>query len=241
MRRICRLRAAGAKGIFSFAKENIPFGTPRERLRLAVSGLNNSDVSEVKVPRARRSRISIARRFASAPTIRCRSASLVAVQPNSRLPPVSINAASAAMPLFRTQSAAEQTSLAPHDSKARLQDVTICRRFMAKPCTPHPHCAACAVIRATNWQCRGSRGPPRPFSWGCKGDILFPRKRISPFAASPHGVGPEAALPRCTPCALRVQKETALAGCFPPAPEARKLSKLSIWDTYPHFPSFFFG
>ena len=145
------------------------------------------------------------------------------------------------MPLFRKQSAAEVTSLAPHDSKARLQDVTICRRFMAKPCTPHPHCAACAVIRATNWQCRGSRGPPRPFSWGCKGDILFLRKRISPFAASPHGVGPAAALPRCTPCALRAQKETALAGCFPPAPEARKLSKLSIWDTYPHFPSFFFG
>ena len=143
---------------------------------------------------------------------------------------------------FGRQSAAEQTSLAPHDSKARLQDVTICRRFMAKPCTPHPHCAACAVIRATNCQCRGSRGDsPRPFSWGCKGDILFLRKRISPFAASPHGVGPEAALPRCTPCALRAQKETALAGCFPPAPEARKLSKLSIWDTYPHFPSFFFG
>ena len=86
MRRICRLWAAGAKGIFSFAKENIPFGTPRERLRLAVSGLNNSDVSEVKVPRARRSRVSIARRFASAPTICCRSASLVAVRPNHRLP-----------------------------------------------------------------------------------------------------------------------------------------------------------
>ena len=104
MRRICRLRAAGAKGIFSFAKENIPFGTPRERLRLAVSGLNNSDVSEVKVPRARRSRVSIARRFASAPTIRCcaavggsaalrmrhtpcgcRSAHLVEVRSNSRL------------------------------------------------------------------------------------------------------------------------------------------------------------
>ena len=105
VRRICRLRAAGAKGIFSFAKENIPFGTPRERLGLAVSGLNNSDVSEVKVPRARRSRVSIARRFVSAPTIRCcaavggfaalrmrhtpcgcRSASLVAVRPNHRLP-----------------------------------------------------------------------------------------------------------------------------------------------------------
>ena len=105
VRRICRLRAAGAKGIFSFAKENIPFGTPRKRLRLAVSGLNNSDVSEVKVPRARRSRVSIAKRFASAPTIRCcaavggsaalrmrhtpcgcRSDSLVVVQPNFRLP-----------------------------------------------------------------------------------------------------------------------------------------------------------
>ncbi len=104
VRRICRPRAAGAKGIFSFAKENIPFGTPRERLRLAVSGLNNSDVSEVKVPRARRSRVSIARRFASASTIRCcaavggsaalrmrhtpcgcRSAHLVEVRSNSRL------------------------------------------------------------------------------------------------------------------------------------------------------------
>ena len=59
----CGVRAAESKGIFSFAKENIPFGTPRERLRVAVSGLNNSDVSEVKVPRARRCRISVAIRF----------------------------------------------------------------------------------------------------------------------------------------------------------------------------------
>ena len=39
---------------------------------------------------------------------------------------------------FGKQSAAKQTSLAPHDSKARLISVTTCRRFMAKPCTPHP-------------------------------------------------------------------------------------------------------
>ena len=50
VRRICRLRAAGAKGIFSFAKENIPFGTPRERLRLAVSGLNDSYASGMGMP-----------------------------------------------------------------------------------------------------------------------------------------------------------------------------------------------
>ena len=39
---------------------------------------------------------------------------------------------------FGKQSAAGLPSLAPHDSKARLRVVTICRRFMAKPCTPHP-------------------------------------------------------------------------------------------------------
>ena len=39
---------------------------------------------------------------------------------------------------FGKQTAAEQTSLAPHDSKARLRVVTTCRKFMAKPCTPHP-------------------------------------------------------------------------------------------------------
>ena len=92
------------------------------------------------------------------------------------------------MPPPAPQSAAKQTSLAPHDSKARLISVTTRRRFMAKPCTPHPHCAARAVIQAANCQCRGSRGPPLAFSWGFKGAILS-RERMAPFAASPHGVG----------------------------------------------------
>ena len=42
------------------------------------------------------------------------------------------------MPLFRKQSAAEVTSLAPHDSKARLLSGRDSQGFMAKPCTPHP-------------------------------------------------------------------------------------------------------
>ena len=67
---------------------------------------------------------------------------------------------------FGRQSAAEQTSLAPHGSKARLQDITICRRFMAKPCTPHPHCAARAALQATNRQCWGSRGDSPRLSLG---------------------------------------------------------------------------
>ena len=165
VRRICRLRAAGAKGIFSFAKENIPFGTPRERLRLAVSGLNNSDVSEVKVPRARRCRVRTARRFASAPTIRCRSASLVAVQPNSRLPPVSTMRRAQQCRYFAR-------SLPPGKRHSRL---TIVRRGceLSRNVGVHgeamytaPDCAARAVIRAANWQCWGSRGPPLVLSLG---------------------------------------------------------------------------
>ena len=132
---------------------------------MAVSGLNNSDVSEVKVPRARRCRISVAIRFdllllsaAALPVLwQC---GLITVYRCTHQCGERSNAA------FDRQSAAVLPSLAPHDSKARLQDVTICRRFMAKPCTPHPHCAARAVIRATNCQCRGSRGPPLVLSLG---------------------------------------------------------------------------
>ena len=38
------------KGPFSFVKENGPFGTPRERLRLAVSGLDDFYASGMKMP-----------------------------------------------------------------------------------------------------------------------------------------------------------------------------------------------
>ena len=171
----------------------------------------------------------------------CRSASLVEVQPNHRLTEHSSIRRAQQCRYFAG-------SLPPSKRHSRL---TIVRRgcWMCRNVGIHgeamytaPTLRSVCSHSSLNLAMSGVEGPsPRPFSWGCKGDILFLRKRISPFAASPHGVGPEAALPRCTPCALRAQKETALAGCFPPAPEARKLSQLSIWDTYPHFPSFFFG
>ena len=112
------------------------------------------------------------------------------------------------MPLFRTQSAAKQTSLAPHDSKARLQSVTTRRRFMAKPCTPHPHCAARAVIRATNWQCRRSRGPPLVLSLGgVRGIFSFVKENI-PLNRVPHTVwGKAAASSGCSPSAPCAEKE----------------------------------
>ena len=53
--------------------------------------------------------------------------------------------------------------------------------LMAKPCTPHLHCAACAVLRAANLQCRGSRGTPLAFLWGFKRGYSLLRKRIPPL------------------------------------------------------------
>ena len=114
MRRICRLRAAGAKGIFSFAKENPPLGPPRERKGpcpltppLPVCSLKSCNACRIDYLRGGIASLAAngpAKRFASAPTIRCcaavgasdalrmrhtpcgcRSAHLVEVRSNSRL------------------------------------------------------------------------------------------------------------------------------------------------------------
>ena len=110
------------------------------------------------------------------------------------------------MPLFRSQSAAEQTSLAPHDSKARLLSGRDSQGFMAKPCTPHLHCAACAVIQAANCQCWGSRGPPLVLSLGGVRGILSFCEREYPPLPRPH--------------TLWGQKQRCRAA--PPAPYGRK-------------------
>ena len=92
------------------------------------------------------------------------------------------------MPLFRTQSAAEKTSLAPHDSKARLLSDHDSQGFMAKPCTPHPIAQRVQFFKLQTANVRGQGARPLAFSWGSKGDILS-RERISPLSAAPHGVG----------------------------------------------------
>ena len=106
------------------------------------------------------------------------------------------------MPLFRTQSAAKQTSHAPHDSKARLQDVTNCRRSMAKPCTPHliPQAAQLFKIETANAGGRGglpsrSLGGSRgPFShvrewppWCCGAHAAYPSALCAESNRSPEG------------------------------------------------------
>ena len=85
--RKCRLRAAGAKGAILFHKrEWPPLDPPRERFRLAASGLYDLFASGMGMPACGGAAFSVVIRFASASTIRCRSARLVEVQPNFRLP-----------------------------------------------------------------------------------------------------------------------------------------------------------
>ena len=85
------------------------------------------------------------------------------------------------MPLFRTQSAAKQTSLAPHDSKARLIVVTIRRDSWRSHVhrTRTAQCVQSFKLQTANVRGQGAR--PLAFSWGFKGDILS-RERISPLS-----------------------------------------------------------
>ena len=111
------------------------------------------------------------------------------------------------MPLFRTQSAAEKTSLAPHDSKARLLSDHDSQGFMAKPCTPHPHCAARAALQATNCAMCGvkGQGPSRSLG-GPRG--IFSHVREYPPYPQPHTVwGKAAASSGCSPSAPCAEKE----------------------------------
>ena len=123
--------------------------------------------------------LGVATRFVSASIIRCRSAHLVGVYSNSvhRQSPQCGERSNAA---FRTQSAAEVTSLAPHDSKARLRAVTNRRDSWRS----HVHRTYIAQrvqsfkLQTANVGGRG--GLPSPFSGGFKGGILF-GKRIPPL------------------------------------------------------------
>ena len=119
----------------------------------------------------------------------CRSACLVEVQTNFRLLQVSSMRRAPAMPLFRTQSAAEVASLAPHDSKAQLQAVTT-RRDSWRSHVHRTHTAQrVQLFKLQTANVGGRGGAPRPFSWGCKGDILFREREYPPFPRPPHGVG----------------------------------------------------
>ena len=145
-----------SKGIFSRVRE-YPLWNPQRTqgappLDPAIAGLGlegGAQPVEWKYLRggiASLAAIGSARRFASASIIRCRSADLAEVQPNPRLPrhPTLRRAKQCRI---RHAVCRLATVTRASRSKARLRSVTTRRRFMAKPCTPHLHCAARAVIQ----------------------------------------------------------------------------------------------
>ena len=130
--------------------------------------------------------VSVAIRFVSASIIRCRSASLVEVQPNSRLPPVSSMRRAKQCRYFAR-------SLPPSYRHSRLTTV---RRGCKRSRIAGIHGEAMYTALTLRSACShssyklpmsGARGTPLAFSWGFKGAILS-RERMAPFAASPHAV-----------------------------------------------------
>ena len=136
----------------------------------------------IALPIARRCRVSTARRFASAPTPRCRSAHLVEVQPNFRLPPVSTMRRASAMPH-------SVGSLPPSKRHSRLTIVRRgCKRsrlaeIHGEAMYTAPDCAARAALQAANPQCWGSRGTPLAFLLGIQRGYSL-RKENTPFGAA---------------------------------------------------------
>ena len=142
----------------------------------------------------------------------CQSRSGVAESPSTG---TLLNAASEAMPLFRTQSAAEQTSLAPHDSKARLRVVTK-RRDSWRSHVHRIHTAQrVQSFKRPTANVGGRGGCPSSFSGGFKGGILF-EKRIPPLPRAPRQVGTPIQRPwRCkTHAPLSGAKKGAFYGTY---------------------------
>ena len=94
---------------------------------------------------------------------------------------------------FGTQSAAVLSSLAPHDSKARLLSGRDSQGFMAKPCTPHPHCAARVVLQATDCQCAGSRGKAPRLSLGDSKGVFSSEREYPLWCRGAHAALPSRA------------------------------------------------
>ena len=119
----------------------------------------------------------------------CRSADLVEVRSNSRLSPVSTMRRALAMPH-------SVGSLSPDKRHSRL---TIVRRGCNRCRIAGIHGEAMYTAPTLRSACSYSScklpmpgvegGSPRPFSWGCKGDILFREREYPPFPRPPHGVG----------------------------------------------------
>ena len=163
------LRRAGerVKGGYSLSRKRItPFKSPKRKvLTLQASSSKSCDACRLHFPARGIAAFSVAIRFASAPIICCRSAHLVEVQPNFRLPPVSTMRRASAMPH-------SVGSLPPDKRHSRLTIVRRgCKRSRlagvhGEAMYTAPDSAGCAALRAARLQWRGQGARPLAFSWG---------------------------------------------------------------------------
>ena len=152
-------------------------------------------------------------RFASAPTIRCRSAHLVEVQTNLLLPTmhtVSImrTAASEAMPLRQAipgliESEVERSYVRVMNRRQSDSEDRSKSNRLAPKNSRHPIRQAPQLFKLQSCNAGVKGAEPLAFSWGSKGDILS-RERISPFgvaARTPLSL-PRLRGKRCSPFGL---------------------------------------
>ena len=180
----CAAQGSVSKGAILFHKRECPpLDHPRERFRLAVWGLNYFDASGMQLPARGEAAFSIAIRFASAPTTRCRSAHLVEVHSNSRLPPVSTMRRAQQCRYFAR-------SLPPSKRHSRLTAVRRGCEYLQiaeDSWRSHVHRAHTAQrvqffkLQTANVRGRGVR--PLAFLWGIQRGYSL-RKENTPFGAA---------------------------------------------------------
>ena len=178
----CTVQGMRIRGIFSFLGKRIsPFDPQEKGPTLQASSSKSCNACRLHCPDRGVAAFGVARRFgllllsaAALPILwEC---TVISVYRQSLQCGERSNAA------FRKQSAAKQSSLAPHDSKARLQAVTtrrdswrshVHRTYIAQRVQPFK-------LQTVNVGGRGAL--PSPFSGGFKGGILF-GKRIPPLVS----------------------------------------------------------
>ena len=176
------------KGGILFRKREYPLWNPKRKAFIASEQLEELQCLPIALPARGVAAFGVAIRFAAASIIRCRSAHLVGVRSNFRLPPVpSMRRAQQCRYFAR--------SLPPRKRHSRLTTV---RRGCCQITTrrdswrSHVHRTHTAqrvqFFKLQTANVRGQGAGPLAFSWGSKGDILS-RERISPLSAAPHGVG----------------------------------------------------
>ena len=103
-------------------------------------------------------------------------------------------------------------------SRARLISATNSRRFVAKPRTPHLHCAARAALQDQGWQCNLSLG-------GSRGIFSFEKENIPLDSCSATGAAILTAL---------CEESKKRGPCFRTAPFLCRFSSRSRYCSHSH-------